>query len=673
MVIALTINGSTLQWQIFFEAYAGSSSGKGILSLDSLGKVYIMVKKFNIILLATALLFGASLHSKVSLLEEDDAAIDLGLKLATTTSRDRNAALLNKDVDEDNLFASKISFDGVLDVTTPTITAKLNPRSKAVFGNNKTIKTSSAQPKDSGGFIPDAHNHTVNLPAVWLREAWIETDLTALFNGNFPSHKFTIGSFPFSLGRGIALGDVYAFNPASLGFYSDGTVDQYAYGAKLSGDLFENYDVSYDIYGAILQNNSTSIDETLAQTQSQALNATSKARGAGAVNWLMAGRLNIVPFETTTSKLRLEPYVLHNSAPEQTIEFFADAKSKLTTTGFAFDFNKGRFELGFDGAMNFGEQNVRGWDRNVVKRINRGGVATYVYSDVYTVNPNVVSVGNADKAVYDPASSSIQAAINSATRDTTNGAAIAGTTYYNGLSRFRPAYTNKYQGYMAVADMGYWILQDKLRIATTAGIASGDINPNANLADPLSAKVDGTYDGFVSLQELYAGNMVKSVFVMGGAKKLVRPLSAPNTGNKFSPTIDSFSNLVFSGTGLTYKNTLNGRKIAINPNVLTYWEHVAGNKFDINTGLTTSEKASKNLGVEFNVITKINLSEDLVFDCMFAMFRPGQHYTDVKGQPFNAAQRAVVDSYDPTSIVDNLPILWDETAYSFATGLTYSF
>ena len=159
--------------------------------------------------------------------------------------------------------------------------------------------------------------------------------------------------------------------------------------------------------------------------------------------------------------------------------------------------------------------------------------------------------------------------------------------------------------------MGYSIFDKTVKFATTAGIASGDMNPNANLLDPLSAKVDGDYKGFVSLQELYAGKRVKSVFVMGGSKKLVRPLSTPQTGNLFSPIVDTFSNLIFTGFSLNYVNKEFTYKTSINPNLLVYWEQAPGNKFDLISKLTTDQKADNFLGTEFNIITKTYL-------CLFA-------------------------------------------------------
>ena len=599
-------------------------------------------------------------------------------KISTGTNFDLWSNLLNHDVPEDRVFANRMGLDGIFNIITPTVKGLFNLRTKAVWGNNKTVKTSSTQLKDDGGYLQmldEAHMHTVNLPGGWFREVWFEVDLTRAFDMTAPFHSLTIGSFPFQVGRGIALGDVYAFNPGTLGFYTDGTVDQYAYGAKLTGGFFKKLDFNYDLYTAVLQNNCTSLAENLARTQTQAFDRRpDSARGFGKVNWLSAIRLNIIPIKNDISRLKFEPYVVFNLAPEQTIEFFADSKSKLTTIGMAIDGSHSNWEGGVDGAMNFGHQVVKGWDRNHIERLNINGVATYVYSDVYTVDPVGIKVNNAQKLVYNPANTSTTKAVNSVTRSiVSNGTEIPGTTYYNSVSRFRAPYQNEFKGYMFVGDLGYWLYKKDLRIAMTAGVASGDMNPNANLADPLSSKVDGDYKGFISLQELYAGKLVKSVFVMGGSKKLVRPLSTPPSGDMFSAIVDSFSNLIFTGVSLNYAKRDAKTPITINPNLLVYWEQAPGNKFDIKTGLTTDQKAASFLGTEFNIVSRGTFSENVIIDCMFALFQPGAHYNDVEGQPFNASQRKQLDAYDPQDLPDNLPILWNDTAYSFATGLTYSF
>ena len=61
--------------------------------------------------------------------------------------------------------------------------------------------------------------------------------LNFLHLGFESNHSFTVGAFPFELGRGISLGAAYAIGPGPLGFYSDGMIDQFAFGFKFSGEI----------------------------------------------------------------------------------------------------------------------------------------------------------------------------------------------------------------------------------------------------------------------------------------------------------------------------------------------------------------------------------------------------------------------------------------------------
>lgn len=602
---------------------------------------------------------------------EEQVSLVVSGKIDTTTLSDIHADLLNKSIKADKTFALKTTFDINFDIISPFVSARISPRNKAVWGNDKQNSTVYVDIKDVNA-VSLGHNHKIPARIIWVREGWIALDYAKLFAMDLESQIFTVGAFPFSVGRGISLGDAYSVNPASLGFFSDNIVDQYAFGAKFSGSFLKNF-LTYDLYGAMLENKATSVSETTAQTQSQAYGKKSNpARGFGKINWLGVARYKITPLKTETSSLVFEPYVVYNSAPEQTIEFTADASSKLTTVGFACDVKITNFEFGWEAAFNRGSQKVQGWDRNKIEKINRGGYAVYVYNHVYDVDPNIVTVTDANKVLYDPSNAAQNNAINNVTRTgTSNGSAISGTALYNGLSRFRDPYENKYHGYMAVADIAYKITPS-VKIAMTGGIASGDKNPNANLLDPYDANVDGTYDGFIPLQEVYSGKQVKSAFVMG-AGKLKRPLSAPNTGDQFAQVVNGFSNLKFLGFGSEYKVKFSIRGFKLQPNLLAYWEENATNKFDIATGLSLNEPAHKFLGTEGNIFITVDLSDEITLKLSGAVFKPGQHYYDIKGKPMNAAQRKIINAYNSTSIADSIPVLSTDNAYSFTVGMTYSF
>lgn len=623
--------------------------------------------------LVVFLLLGSSICAEKKKLsfQREDIEGTLSGRFNTSTNFD-TGSLLNRDVYHiDKVFATKTTVNLQGKLKTPKITSYVDVKSSALWGNNRQISTSDTTIKDVDA-VSLEHGHVIVERMIWLKEAWVELDLVNMFSLNLSDQKFIIGSFPFSVGRGISLGDAYSVSPTTLGFYNDSSIDQYAFGAKLSGVLSKDF-LTYDMYGAVLENKSTSTSEVAAQIYTQAYGRKSNpARGFGAINWLFAGRLKATPLKTENAKLLFEPYVLHNSAPEQTVEFTADASSKLTTIGMAVDLEWDRVEVSFEAATNIGKQKVLGWDRNKIEKANRNGYMVFVYSDIYDVDPNTNTVTGANKVLYDTSNSAQKNAINNVNRNAdSNGTLVAGTTVYNGLSRFRNPYENKYGGFMAVLDLGLWMYKKDFKMAVAGGIASGDRNPNVNLTDPNESNVDGTYDGFLGLQELYRGNKVKSAFVMQG--KLKRPLSAPNTGNQFASLTSGFNNIIYTGCSGKYEPENLKRKLSIQPNMLAYWQSAATNKFDITTGLSSTELADKFLGTEFNILSSIGLSENVEVAASGAVFFPGAHYKDIKGKPFNAAQRKALNDYNETSLPGVLPVLGSDPGYSFILGVTYTF
>jgi len=116
-----------------------------------------------------------------------------------------------------------------------------------------------------GDTVVGYHAHTLPLQLFWMREGWVSFDLSELLGLSFAGdHVFKIGSFPFSLGRGISLGDAYAVGPEALGFWTESAIDQFAYGALLSGDVVSDA-LTYDFYAAILQNKCGTFGDTAAK------------------------------------------------------------------------------------------------------------------------------------------------------------------------------------------------------------------------------------------------------------------------------------------------------------------------------------------------------------------------------------------------------------------------
>src|SRR5690606_29788280 len=93
------------------------------------------------------------------------------------------------------------------------------------------------------------HSHPLTLILPIMRELWFEVTLNDLVGICSPyRHTFTVGIFPFQLGRGIALGDAYALTPDFLGYNPANAVQQYAPGFKFSGSLMMDEVLTYDVY-----------------------------------------------------------------------------------------------------------------------------------------------------------------------------------------------------------------------------------------------------------------------------------------------------------------------------------------------------------------------------------------------------------------------------------------
>lgn len=582
----------------------------------------------------------------------------------------KNINLLNNNNDADRIYFSRHTLDFTFDVLYGKKTYNddvaefsFTVRNRSIWGNPESIaRTTEAETKILET-VGRPHRHAIPRHIFWMREGWLLFDIGEALHLPFRNkHTFTTGAFPFELGRGISLGDAFAVGPEILGFYTDTVVDQYAFGGKFNGDILAHH-LSYDLYTAILQNKSTSLSETARKILGQEFDRLKKPeRGSGKINFLIAGRLNWEVFNNSKlGILSLEPYALFNSDPEQRVEFRGDASSKLGTIGFAGEYYGDKFEAGFDYALNLGQQRVKGWDRNQIEEENRGGMVALVNSRVRVGNPD-----DGPKVLYDPeskAGAQVQKIIDETFRDESQNRKEIGSVddignLFNTNNRFRNPFTNRYEGWMFVIDASYWIYRQDLKLAATAGVASGDDNPNFETKD-------GEFSGFISLQEIYSGKRVKSAFVLGGAGKLRRPLSTPTTiqaPSRFAQNVSGFTNLVFFGSSLTWEPKNWSKGLKVRPNILAYWE-------ERSTG-----NARTYLGTETNIFIDYYMFEQLKFFFVGSIFFPGTFYADRKGLPITARQEAELDRPDRTGFEeDRIPELGNDIAYTFNLGLTYEF
>ncbi len=586
-------------------------------------------------------------------------------------------------------------------------------RNKGVWGNPSTLAAVSEAESKWLDVVGGEHSHFFGRHIFWMREAWLRLSIPETFSLplNNP-HTFMLGFFPFQLGRAIALGDAYAVGHDFLGFYVDGLVDQFAPAAKISGQFIKDR-LFYDLYAACLENFSASITDTGAKIRSQEKGQRlTPQRGFGRLNLLAAGRLRWLPLdENSGHTIIIELYFLFNNDPEVDVEFTADAASKLGTIGIAVDYINNRFEGGFEFAFNKGFQEVRGWDRNTLQFQNRNGQSTVVNSHVLIgVNPSAEGAPK-DLSLYQlpyaPKSvdltTGMPSTLGKTAQDTIdnnphgeiyNGMLIEGTpiaglrnilpivpaalgaadpnALYNARNRYRNEYDNTYKGWMFVADAAFYMLGRDLRLSFEGGIASGDHNPNF-------VTKDGDYAGFIGLQETYSGRKVRSAFVLGGAGKMKRPLSAPEIEQVQAPTqfatnVSGFTNLKYLGTGLLWNPADCKNRVWVQPNVIAFWQDSDTPKFDIVKKRPINECASPFLGVEANLFAHYMLYDNLKLFVITSAFFPGQHYTDIKGFPLNSDQQKMLERLERNGeSAAAIPNIGDNAAFTFNVGLEFKF
>jgi len=589
----------------------------------------------------------------------------------------KNIGLLNNDNPDDKVWYMRHTLDFNFDVLYGAKTYNrsvaelmITMRNKSVWGNRESIARITTAPVKILDVVTGEHNHALARHVFWMREGWLRLDLAQVMGLNFDNRQeFTLGAFPFQLGRGISLGDAYSVNPGLLGFYTDDAIDQYAFGAKVSGDLVKNI-LSYDIYTAILQNKSSNLGDVGRRILGQEFGKRLKPqRGFGKVDYLVAGRLRWNIFDHKRyGKLNLESYGLFYNDPEQKIEFLGDASSRLGTIGAALAYTQDKVEFGFECAINVGNQKVKGWDRNTIQFSVDADTGF-----VKEINSHVVDE-DGNNITYNPSSSmgkEIQTAINNAPQsESQNGqefSVVDGMPLINKTDRFRNPYTNLFQGWMFVADLATWIYKKDLKLAFELGVASGDDNPNTQTKD-------GDFTGFIPIQSIYSGKSVRSDFVLGGRlKRLVDAPQFEERPRRFVQQLSGFTNIIYCGSGLNWEPKGWSKKFAINPNILAFWQEKPTRKFDAFTKKFLDERASTYLGLELNTFANCYILENLNLYFVGALVFPGSHFTDIRGIPLNSEQDKALDRLDPTGVTDRIPNLGDDTAFTFNIGLEFKF
>lgn len=561
----------------------------------------------------------------------------------------RNLNLLNNAIKQDQVFYLNHFLDvvgeyhygfnyGGYDI----IQAKMGLRNEGIWGNENSILATTQESITRLEIKGLQHSHYIPRFIFWIRELWVELCLNNIFDWcRDRLQSIMFGAFPFSVGRGISLGIAYQLAPEPFGLFSRVSVNQYAFGIKLTGQL--NQQLSYDLYWAILNNKAGLFRDTNAPIRSNEYGRRfSPQRGFGVLDYAIAGRFVWNPILEENYKVIVEPYFVFNDDRELREEFLGDSRWILMTPGLAAEFEYKWFEFGFDASFNMGHEYVKGIDRNVITEQNRCGVPTIVNSYVNQINPETIARCNAI------AVSENQTIIESSCQSSCYNDQIIGTTecggqLINSASRFRDPYTVSFKGRMAVFDMGFYLRKPDYKLCIGAGYASGDDSP-AQVIQPGQKRID--YNGFISLQDEYTGGRLKSAFLLAGAGNIPRAYEIPRDQSlDLLPTaIDYFTNIIYTGANLIINLPESRHKWKMIPNFFSFWQAHAGSITTANASIVPH----KHLGFELNLMAEATILPDMYFFGVMALFLPGKHYRDVSNIQLTAAQELEVglDSVD---------------------------
>jgi len=566
--------------------------------------------------------------------------------------------------------------------------AKVGLRNKGIWGAPESISSTKDADIKFLEVKTGSHKHDIPVHMVTLREVWLSMELSAMTGLCMDTgHVFKLGLFPFTLGRGIALGPAYKVVPDLIGYKPIDSVQQFAPGFLLSGPIFDQ--LSYDFYGSILENKSDSFSRVNEKNRGQEIGRLeSPARGSGVFNYIVAGRFKWTPINEADQYAYFEPYGMYNRQDEQKVEFVGDATLDLGTFGLATEIQAGNFEFGFDTAFNIGKQHVKAWDRNAITFENfEDGILRTINNEVTDRTSGGVLQG--EKAPYKPGSPA-QKNIYGQTQNLSqidNVAALNNMTFEfydenndlrtfeNSKKRFRNAYTNDLEGSMFVCDAAYRF-SDCVKWAVSGGFATGDENPNRDVNERGESERDGSFGGFLGLQEIYSGKRVRSYMVMSGFGRFPRVASFPNRevrGNRFADRVSRFADLQFIGTALWIDTETEG-SWRINPNILSFWKHNTTKIFDPEINERGEKEADDHLGVELNTAIEGYPFPHVKFFVISGVFVPGDHYDDIKGRPINKDQEKFLDRQDATGFEDDpQPLLGNDTGWFINAGFEYRF
>jgi hypothetical protein len=612
---------------------------------------------------------------------------------------------------------------------------KVDFRSRILWGLNQNF-TSGAGFEFAGVGVGGHGHEILDNNYFWLREGWVDLDLSRFMCVD-KSMNLIMGKIPYSVGRGISFGVVFAESPGFIGTNSSAVIDEFAPAILLTTEIFsnKNHTMFGDIYCAILNNWAGSYEQNIDPIYSSRIwHCPEEAeRGFGHINFALIGRLK---YEAINKYgiLNVEPYALLSINPEASINVvnfsFTDLvvrvalqnvspfdifdftlkdlnSSKLITIGCMTNWLSDRFSFNFEFAINKGGLKSYGKDNNSSFIDNY-----YLILDEFPLNSRGLTVNNS--AVNELSFFLIKSLVNERNQaiieSSPKGAEFNGDfigscaddrlcLLANSVSRFINPKKFDYQGAMGVFDFAAW-LDDYLVMAFTAGFATGgsfDIEQSGperkksgrNIGSKYIPDYDssGSYGAFISLQELYTGLWVKSAFGMGGPyprpnKSIFWNFNSGNVNNLIFKEL--FNDLKFMGMSI---NIFPWQQVSFQANILNYWSFCQSQTVDIEqypnyakNGILNFAKLPKHLGIEIFLVANIDLNYLSAF-ISWAVFFPGARYYSDSLSPldyFDAYYTLKCVNLREINICADQDLLSPDTtkfnpSYLFNAGFSYTF
>ncbi len=541
---------------------------------------------------------------------------------------------LNKSNIYDSAFRFRTTADGILlamygdNKKNPKVDAKIAIRARYDGGKDALIVTAPSTVTIGGApiVIPSA---SVQKSLFWLRELFVKISLDD--NPDESLHYVKFGSFPYELGRGIALGSAYnsgGFLDLSPRF----SIDQFAPGGLLHTDIVKD-SLSGDLYFAVLSNFNSSFKENTEVIRANQIFDTpnNNFRGLNREVWITAGALHWKALNLEDLKLNVDPYAYMFISPDQNLEFPADSDSQLYAIGTALEFKQGKFEWGVDTAFQGGKTYVKAWDRNYTSLVNDDASVSVQYTKVYMGDPATLPTPALALATTDN-----QTVVKASDKNTTqNGQEIGTSGLWNATDRFRPAQKFFYHGYFFVTDASYEVIEKQLKVCADTGFVSGHLD-QFNEIDSLTEEQlnHQNFNGFIPLQSVYSGKRIQHLVMLntGVPRFIVQnptvPLDQQHVASRVTGVAtltDKFTNLAYTGLGLECTPAkFADQKFMFKPVALYYW------MVDAPT-LADGSPASHALGTALSIEFTATIKECLDMGGYVGWMVPGKQYQQFSG------------------------------------------